>query len=395
MVMHFASLQRQPSDPILSLVDAFARDARSDKIDLGIGVYRDHSQRTPVMAAVKAAERELVHNQESKAYLSPEGDLEFIAGLSRLLIGDRLPDKQLRGLQTVGGTGALRLAAELLALERPDRTIWIGTPTWPNHIPIFRGSFADVRSFEQFDEQTQTIRADACLEALSQASPGDVIILHGCCHNPTGVDPDLESWAAIAELAERRGVLPLIDLAYHGFGGGLEEDAAALRLMLERMPMALVAYSCSKNFGLYRDRVGAVLAIGSSTASDLVASNLVQLARTNYSMPPDHGAAVVRTILQSPDLEREWRAELESYRVRLRGLRAQLASWGDIGRFDLAPLGGQNGFFSLLPLTPDEVAHLRAEHGIYMAPSGRINIAGLNERQIPGFVSALAALSGR
>jgi aromatic-amino-acid transaminase len=395
MVMHFSSLRRQPSDPILSLADAFTRDARPGKIDLGVGVYRDEQGRTPIMASVKAAEGALVRDQESKAYLGPEGDPEFVSALAHLLVGDRFPDGQMRGVQTVGGTGALRLAAELLALERPERTIWIGTPTWPNHLPIFRGAFADVRTYEQFDRETQRLRDGACLEALEQASPGDVIILHGCCHNPTGVDPDLDGWSAIAELAERRGVLPIIDLAYHGFGDGLDADAAPLRILLEKMPVALIAYSCSKNFGLYRDRVGALLVVGNAQASDMAWSNLVLLARTNYSMPPDHGAAVVRTILQSPMLEREWRIELESYRARLLDLRGRLAGSAGAGRFDLTPLGRQKGFFSLLPLSPEEVDWLRSERGIYMAQSGRINIAGLGDRQLPELVSALAALSER
>lgn len=395
MVSHFASLRPQPTDPILALTDIFAADERTDKIDLGIGVYRDPAQRTPVMAAVKSAERELVEKQGSKAYLGCGGDPEFLSALSRLLIGDVAVGKGLSGVQTVGGTGALRLAADLLAIERPGRTIWIGTPTWPNHIPIFRTAFADVRTYEQFDPHTQRMRADAVLDAMSQAAAGDVFILHGCCQNPTGIDPDMEDWSAIASLAERRGILPIIDIAYHGFGGGLEQDAIPLRLLLDHVPAALIAYSCSKSFGLYRDRVGALFVAGDRQASDVACSNLLQLARTSYSMPPDHGAAVVRTILQSPALETEWRAELESYRLRLGGLRERLASHGAVGGIDLTPLADQKGFFSQLPLGVDQVDRLRSEHGIYMAPSGRINIAGLGDRQIPVFAAALAGLSDR
>lgn len=394
MASHFASLRPQPTDPILALTDIFAVDERADKIDLGIGVYRDPAQRTPVMAAVKSAERELVEKQGSKAYLGCGGDPEFLSALSRLLVGGAV-GKGLSGVQTVGGTGALRLAADLLALERPERTVWIGTPTWPNHIPIFRTAFADVRTYEQFDPQAQRMRADAVLDAMSQAAAGDIFILHGCCQNPTGIDPDMEGWSAIATLADRRGILPIVDIAYHGFGEGLERDAAPLRLLLEHVPAALIAYSCSKNFGLYRDRVGALFVAGDPQASEVACSNLLQLARTSYSMPPDHGAAVVRTILQSPTLETEWRAELESYRVRLRGLRERLASHGTVGRIDLAPLADQKGFFSQLPLSVDQVERLRREHGIYMAPSGRINIAGLGDRQIPAFAAALAGLSER
>ncbi|KQX17952.1 MULTISPECIES: aromatic amino acid transaminase [unclassified Sphingomonas] len=395
MISHFAALRPQPIDPILALVDIFASDERPDKIDLGIGVYRDPAQRTPVMAAVKLAERELVEKQDSKAYLGCGGDPAFLAALTCLLIGDGALGKQISGVQTVGGTGALRLAADLLAVERPGRTIWIGTPTWPNHLPIFRTVFADVRTYEQFDPWTQQMRADAVLDAMSQAVAGDVFVLHGCCHNPTGIDPDMESWSAIASLAERRGILPIVDIAYHGFGDGLEGDTIPLRLLLDHVPAALIAYSCSKNFGLYRDRVGALFVAGDPQASDVACSNLLQLARTSYSMPPDHGAAVVRTILQSPTLETEWRAELESYRMRLRGLRERLASHGTVGRIDLAPLADQKGFFSQLPLSIDQVDRLRRDHGIYMAPSGRINIAGLGDRQVSVFAAALAGLSER
>ncbi len=390
--MHFASLQRQPADPLLSLVDAFARDGRREKIDLGVGVYRDEARRTPVMKAVKAAERALLRDQDSKAYLGCDGDPAFVERLGRLILGDMASDKALRGVQTVGGTGALRLAADLLAVERPDRTIWIGTPTWPNHGPIFSNAFADVRSFEQYDPASQSVRSGAILEAMSRAAPGDAFILHGCCHNPTGVDPDAAEWTAIGAMAEQRGLLPIIDIAYHGFGDGFDPDLAPLRTLLDALPTALIAYSCSKNFGLYRDRLGALFVAAEAKTAEAAWSNLLLLARTSYSMPPDHGAAVVRTILESPALETEWRDELESYRLRLRHLRSRLAAAGRIGDIDLAPLATHKGFFSMLPLSPSQVDQLRRDHGIYMAQNGRINVAGLGDEQIPVFVAALSAL---
>lgn len=390
----FDSLDRQPPDALLAVIGLHRADPRPDKIDVGVGVYRDAAGATPVMRAVKAAEARLLAGQDSKSYLGAEGDQRYTDLLATVALGDTLAaDPRITGIQTPGGTGALRLAAELIARSGKAPTIWIGTPTWPNHGPIFANAFADVRCFEQYDPASQRIRAGAILEAMARAAPGDVFILHGCCHNPTGVDPDAAEWAAIGAMAEQRGLLPIIDIAYHGFGDGLDLDLAPLRMLLDALPAALIAYSCSKNFGLYRDRVGALFVAADAAIAEAAWSNLLLLARTSYSMPPDHGAAIVGTILRSPVLEADWRRELESYRLRLRHLRGQLAAAGRIGEVDLAPLATQKGFFSMLPLRPQQVDQLRRDHGIYMAQSGRINIAGLSDRQIPAFVAALASLA--
>ena len=390
--MYFTSLSAQPNDPILAMSTAFAGDGREGKIDLGIGIYRDARGGTPVMRAVKRAEDRLLGAQASKSYLGVEGDRVFVSALQNLIFGEDQEGLAIGGVQTVGGTGALRLAADLLALEAPDRTIWFGLPSWPNHGAVFTAAGLRTRSFRHADPATQTLDLAAIEAAIADAAEGDVFVLHGCCHNPTGIDMDVSTWRHIGELLAARKLLPLVDMAYHGFGAGIEDDRAGLDALLAVAPAALVAYSCSKNFAMYRDRVGALFVVGSQAGVDLALSNLMPLARTNYSMPPDHGAAVVRTILQSAELTREWLAELTEMRTRVGMLRASLAAHGNAGRIDLSPLAWQNGFFSILPITPEEVARLRAEHGIYVVPNGRVNIAGLREDQVDRLVAGLAAL---
>jgi aromatic-amino-acid transaminase len=395
----FGNLATLPADPLLSLTRLFEQDRRPSKLDLGVGVYRDDRGATPVLAAVKEAEARLLVTQATKAYLGPEGDARFSHLIARLVLGEGLRsrlDGRLAVLQTPGGTGALRLAAELLARSRPGRKIWLGTPCWPNHQPIFATAGLTVMEYAQFDLPTQTLRMDALLEALGMAEPGDAVLLQASCHNPTGLDPDARGWEAIAVLLAERGLVPLLDCAYHGFGDGLEPDAAAIRLVVERVPAALVAYSCDKNFALYRDRVGALLATTPSrSVATAVESNLLALARANYSMPPDHGAAVVRTILDSPELTEAWKRELEAMRARIAATRAGLAARGWVGAVDLTPLAGHRGMFSLLPLDPRMIEQLRVRHGIYMAGSGRINVAGLPSADIDLFVDALAAVQSR
>ncbi|WP_157218196.1 aromatic amino acid transaminase [Flavisphingomonas formosensis] len=390
--MYFATLSAEPRDPILAIIDAFASDRRTDKIDLGIGVYRDAEGGTPVMRVVKLAEQQLLAEQASKGYLGIEGDRHFVAALQPILFGTLPRALDIAGVQSVGGTGALRLAADLLALERRDRTVWFGLPTWANHLPLFAAAGLQTRTFRYVDPATQRVDGAALGDAVAQARQGDVIVVHGCCHNPTGIDLDLETWREIGVQCARKGLLPVVDMAYHGFGHGLDEDAAGLRALLEEVPAALIAYSCSKNFALYRERTGALFVVGSGLGVELAMSNLFALARANYSMPPDHGAAVVRTILQSPALARAWREELGEMRTRVRSLRAALAAHGRRGPVDLVPLGQQNGFFSSLPLDAGQIMHLREAHGIYIAPNGRINVAGLAETQLDRFAASLEEL---
>ncbi len=385
----FDRLSRRPPDALLALIGAFRNDPRAHKIDLGVGVYRDLADATPVLRAVKAAERKLVAEQATKSYLGPEGDIRFFELLKPILFGATASDHRVSGLQTPGGTGALRLAAELIASARPEARIWIGEPTWPNHAPIFQAAHLALARYRHFDVPTQRLTFDAMMDALGTARRGDVVVLHGCCHNPTGADFTPDQWALLAALIAGRGLFPLIDLAYQGLGDGLEPDAAGMRLVIETADEALVAYSCDKNFGLYRERVGALYTIArDAEQAGVVQSNLLSLARANWSMPPAHGAAIVSTILDDAALAADWRAELDEMRTRIAGIRAMLAQ-ADAA---LAPLAGQRGLFSTLPLSPEQVRALREDHAIYMASSGRINVAGLVPAMIPRFVDALAAV---
>jgi aromatic-amino-acid transaminase len=390
----FDHLQQQPADSLLSLIAMVAADKREGKIDLSVGVYRDESGRTPVFAAVKAAEQRLVDEQPTKAYLGPAGDIGFVARLLAMTLGDA-PQRTLSGLQTPGGTGALRLAADLLAHDTPGRRIWLGLPSWPNHAAIFQAAGLDTRTFAQFDMATQQMRPEAILAMLEQAAPGDAVLLQGCCHNPTGADPDPALWSEIAMRIAKRGLLPLLDLAYHGLGRGLDEDAESLKLLLAQVPSLLVAYSCDKNFGLYRDRVGALFySAGSAARDEVVGSNLLAIARANYSMPPDHGAAVVRTILESEALTQSWRDELGSMQTRIASVRAALAAAGKIGAIDLTPLGRQLGMFSQIAIDVPLIHKLRAEYGVYLVDSGRMNIAGMRLADVPALIDAFGKVQG-
>ncbi|RVT93554.1 amino acid aminotransferase [Sphingomonas crocodyli] len=385
----FEALAPQPADALLALIGAFRNDPRTGKIDVGVGVYRDLEGRTPVMRAVKEAERRLLEEQESKGYLGPEGDAGFFEALKPIIFGATDHADRLTGLQTPGGTGALRLAAELIARLNPQARILLGEPTWPNHHPILKAAGLELAPYEHFDVPSQRLNFAQALETFNQAKRGDVALLHGCCHNPVGADFDAAQWQALAVVMRDRGILPLIDLAYQGLGRGLDEDAQGVRIVLDVVGEGLLAYSCDKNFGLYRERVGALYALSrTADTAAIVQSNLLSLARANWSMPPDHGAAVVRVILTDPALTEDWKAELTEMRERIRSVRDLLAAADPA----LAPLKGQQGMFSTLPLTPQQVARLREERGIYMPPSGRINIAGLTPDAVPAFVDALASL---
>jgi aromatic-amino-acid transaminase len=390
--MPLGTLQLQPADPLLKIIGQLAADARADKIDLGVGVFRDDAGRTPVMAAVKQAEARLLETQASKSYLGPEGDKAFVALLARTVFADALPAARITGLQTPGGTGALRLAAELMA-RAGVRRIWLAAPSWANHAPIFLQAELEPRLVDAFDVAGQRFDQDAFEDALADAMPGDAVLLHGCCHNPMGIDPDPAQWQAIAALVASRRLLPLIDLAYQGLGDGWEADAAGARAVLTAAPHGLLAYSCDKNFGLYRERTGALWATAPDAArAAITQSNLLALARANWSMPPDHGAAVVRLILEDPALTAQWHAELDAVRARLQALRSALAAHGRIGAVDLAPIARGKGMFATLPLSRGQIEWLRAEHAIYMAGSGRINIAGFDTAGIARFCDALRAL---
>lgn len=384
-----AQLALQPPDPLLSVIGAYRADPRPEKIDVGVGVFRTEEGLTPVFRAMKAAERRLLENQETKAYLGPEGDIAFFEALRPILFGAGDPGERVFGLQTPGGTGALRLAAELIALARPGARVFFGAPTWPNHPPILAKTGLEQVAYRDFDPATQTVCFERTAEALETAQAGDVALFQICCHNPTGADYTPGQWDEIARILGRRGVLPLLDLAYQGLAEGLEEDAAGLRIVLQHVPEALIAYSCDKNFGLYRERTGALFGVAANGDGARIAhSNVLALTRAAWSMPPDHGAAAVRIILQDQVLAADWRAELVEMRERIATIRALLAETDPL----LAPLASQHGMFSTLPLSPDQVRRLSEEFAVYMPNSGRINVAGLNRGNVGAFVRAVRSV---
>ena len=388
------TLNQQPPDTLLALIKLFNADPSPDKIDLGVGVYRTADGATPVFAAIKAAERRLADTQPTKAYLGPEGDMGFVYALMPHIFGGDDPARGglIDGMQTPGGTGAVRLAVALAKKAGATRVL-MGTPSWPNHAQIMGDLSLEVLPFAHAaadgSADMATLRA-----ALESAGAGDAVLLHGCCHNPTGIDYTPEQWDEIAALVKSSGVLPILDLAYQGLGLGMEDDAYGVRKVLATVPEALVAYSCDKNFGLYRDRVGALYAMGKDTdVTARIMSNGWALARANWSMPPDHGAAAVRLILDDEALTASWLEELDSMRARINQVREKLAASSNAGAVDLTPLGRQRGMFAMLPLDKDQILTLRNEHAIYMAGSGRINVAGLTMGNIDKFVGALAAVS--
>ena len=383
----FGGLKRQPPDGLLAVIGMHRADPRPDKIDVGVGVYRDDHGDTTVMHAVKAAEAALLNGQTSKGYLGAEGDQRFTDLVAGIALGqDVLRNGRITGMQTPGGTGALRLAAELLAVSGREPTVWMGSPTWPNHGPIFHGAGLAIRDHPYFDPVLRDVDFQAFVDGLAGAAGGDVVVLHGCCHNPTGTGFSPDQWAAIADIVVRRGLVPLVDLAYQGLGTGLEEDAAGARAILAAVPEAMIAYSCDKNFALYRERVGALWVQSANTATTVpVRETMLGLARSLWSMPPDHGAAAVRTILEDGTLTADWRSELTAMCGRIRTLRLLLGN----AHPALAPLARQQGLFALLPIDRAAVINLRERHAIYMPDSGRINVAGLRVDTIGQFVAAL------
>lgn len=384
----FEQLPEMHDDSLLALIGLFNADPRSGKVDLGVGVYRNEEGRTPVMRAVKAAEAQLLATEETKTYIGPRGDQVFLDRVRELAIGNRA-GMRLSSVQTPGGSGALRLASDLL-MQLPSKRIWMGTPTWANHPAVFKAAGLTIESYPFFDVERQEVRFDQMTEALRKAAPGDAVLLHATSHNPTGTFFTEEEWSEIADLLADRGLIALLDSAYQGFGSGLEEDAAGLRTVLSRVPEALVALSCSKSFGIYRERTGALLAKGPTEAAlDLVRSNLLVLARTSYSMPPSHGAAVVRTILGDGELTADWKEELSDMRRRLQTNRRAFALRLARHRPELARVAEQTGMFSLLPLTADAVMRLREEHAIYMPANGRVNLAGLRSAQVEAVADRL------
>jgi aspartate aminotransferase len=395
----FGSLDVLPPDPILGVTAAFRRDTYPLKVDLGVGVYRDEHGQTPVPAAVRAAEQALLAQQATKTYVGPMGNLEFNERIVGLALGSLAPSlaERTSTLQTVGGCGALRIGAELLRVARPDAVIHVPDPTWANHEPLVGSSGLRLERYPYYDPRTRAVRFDAMHDRLAQLPAGSVVLLHGCCHNPTGADLEPAHWQALADLCITRGLVPFVDLAYQGFGDDLETDAVGLRTLAARVPELLLALSCSKNFGLYRERAGALAVVSADAKTTAaVATHQARLARRMYSMPPDHGAAIVARLLGDAALRQGWVEEVAIMVARMKSLRALLASRLQErmpGR-DFGWLLRQRGMFSLLGLDDAQLQALREQHHVYVPPDGRINVAGISDLNVDYVADAIAALTG-
>jgi aromatic-amino-acid transaminase len=390
--MMFENLKEQPADKILTLMQLYRDDPRATKVDLGVGVYKDATGLTPVMRAVKAAEHQIWESQDTKVYTGLIGDPAFSDAMINLVLGDAMPRNTIAAAATPGGTGAVRQAFELIRMANPKARVFVSDPTWPNHLSILKYLDIEIVPYRYFDDETRAVDFDGMIADISQARAGDVILLHGCCHNPTGANLNPTEWDTVIEVLQKTGATPMIDIAYQGFGDGLDEDAAATRKVASSVPECLIAASCSKNFGIYRERTGLLMAIAADPAAQkLNQATLAFLNRQNYSFPPDHGARIVTTILNDDALRGDWMAELEEVRLSMLGLRTQLAeelqrvSGSD--RFGF--LAQHRGMFSRLGTTPDKVEALREKHGIYMIGDSRMNIAGLNAKTIPVLAAAI------
>ena len=381
-----ADLPPVVSDSLLQLIALCDADPRPEKIDVGVGVFRDAEGNTPILKVMKDAEQILHDTQVTKAYLGSAGDKRFAELLRPILLGEHAGDDRILGVQTPGGCGALRLGFELIATANPGARVFMGTPSWPNHAPIIDAVGLERVDYPYYERAQATIRFDDMIAALEGAVPGDVALLHGCCHNPTGADLSEEQWRAVARVVSDRGLIPLVDIAYQGFGRGLEEDAFGVRLMLATCDEVVIAQSCDKNFSCYRDRVGSLfLKAGDVEASRRAMAHVFQRAREMWSMPPDHGAACARIILDDRDLRERWLVELAGMRDRINSVRQRLSD----AHPRLAFIGKQYGMFSMLPLSKEQVLKLREDHAIYMADSGRFNVVGMSDGQIGRFTAAV------
>ena len=394
----FENVNAIPPDPILGLIAAYAADPKPKKIDLGIGVYRDEFGATPMLDCVRAAEKTLIKTQTTKTYLGPPGVVGFNQAMGDLILGsDNEVFKQgrARTVQTPGGTGALRVAADLIKVVRPETELWASDPTWANHLALFPGAGLQMHSYPYFNADDSSLRFEDMIAALQQRSAGDAVLFHACCHNPCGVSPSPEQWQVIADIAGERGFTPMVDIAYMGFERGLEEDCLAIRLFAEQCPEVIIASSCSKNFAMYRERVGAITIIaGNAEKAAAVESVIHNVTRKNYSMPPAHGPAVIDIILHSNELTAQWKEELTGMRNRINGLRKTLAekiAAAGIQR-DFSFIQRQSGMFSFMGLTVEQVHRLRDEFAIYTVNSSRINVASFNESNMDYFIEALAVV---
>ncbi|MEK9984309.1 MAG: amino acid aminotransferase [Opitutae bacterium] len=389
----FESLKLQPPDALLNITKSYLDDERLEKINLGVGVYQDQSGKTPLMEAVAIAEQNLAAEQSTKSYLPMSGFSPFVSSLSNLVLGQSIHsglNNRLEGIQTAGGCGALRLGAELIQKSNPMARIWIPNMSWPNHEPIFLAANFELVNYSYYNDEGNFIDIAKMMDQLGSAKPGDVIVLHGCCHNPTGADLSFDEWKALTELVLKKGLVPFLDIAYQGLGVDLEEDATGWRYMASKVPELLASVSCSKNFGLYRERTGILILLGESSKSvRAAASTLLVIARSIYGMPPSHGARIVAEVLMDQQLSQLWSDELCSMRQSLKWVRSELTSRLSVSLRDFSFIEGQLGMFSILGLEPSEVDSIRDDFGVYMAGSSRVNLCGLNESNIDYFCDAL------
>ncbi|HAS6038341.1 TPA: aspartate/tyrosine/aromatic aminotransferase [Vibrio vulnificus] len=394
----FSQLPTPALDPILSLTVAFRNDPRDQKVDLGIGVYKNNKGETPIMLAVSQAQKIVADTQTTKSYVGLAGCEEFNQSMVNLLLAGTSVLDRVSAIQTPGASGALRMLGDLMKVAQPDTTVWISNPSYVNHKPVMEAAGLKVRYYRYFSPETKQVDIGQMLDDLATAGPKDVVLLHGCCHNPTGADIDFAAWQAITDLAVKNGFTPFVDIAYQGFGDGLEEDAKGLQFMADRVEEMLITTSCSKNFGLYRERTGAAIVIGKNAKeSSNAKGKLLTLARSTYTMPPDHGAALVKTILQNVELTTTWKQELCEMQQRLLNLRQtlcnELRNQHNTSQFDF--IESHKGMFTVLGFTPEQMGTLRDEYGIYGVGDGRINIAGLTEAHIPYVADAIVKVSQR
>ena len=388
----FNSLQQQPADKILALMQVYKEDPRENKIDLGVGVYKDASGQTPIMQSIKRAEHMLWETQDTKSYVGLTGAPEFSQTMIDLVLGDKFDKNLTASAATPGGTGAVRQAFELGKMANPNLRVFVSDPTWPNHLSILKYLGIPVEPYRYFDAKTRAVDFSSMMSDLENAKEGDLILLHGCCHNPTGANLKAPEWDAVIELLLKSGATPMIDIAYQGFGDGLEEDASGVRKLVKSVPETIIAASCSKNFGIYRERTGLLIVVShDKDARDLNQSTLAFLNRQNFSFPPDHGARLVTMVLSDEELKISWMEELEAVRTSMLSLRTQLAT-------ELEKLSGSNrfgfladhrGMFSRLGASPEQVNELRENHAVYMVGDSRLNIAGLNSKTVPVLAQAI------
>jgi len=391
----FESLQLLPPDAIIGLIAEYKNDPREPKVDLGIGVYRDAAGETPVLDVVKEAERRILESQASKTYIGSAGSAAFNEAMRDLTFADSVAGDRVAMLQTPGGSGSLRVAAGVILRARKDATVWVSGPTWANHVPLLGGAGLELKTYAYYDDERKSLDLDAMLDALHDIPKGDVILLHASCHNPTGIDPDEAQWREIADVIVERELLPFIDIAYQGFSSGLDSDVFIARELAGRVPEMIVCTSCSKNFGLYRDRVGALFIVtADSKTRDIAQSQANNLVRTMYSMPPDHGAAVVETILHDEKLRARWVEELGEMRERLHDMRQLLddALRAEAPEPDFSHVVRARGMFCFLGISTEQVRRLKKDHAVYMVDSSRINIAGITAGNVGHIARSVAAV---